>query len=367
MTTRPRAQRALTVLFLGIGSAIGWSSPALAGSTSILAAGSDVGGGEVRIFNSVASNTGRLIGSLTPYGANFKGGVRVATGDVTGDSTPDLVCVNGKGAKVEVVIYRGDLTGALVSGFTELNRFNTFDPQHTGGGFIALGNLVTADAALELVVSTDKGTTTKLETYDVASDGAETLLVNIEPFSFQNNGGCKVACGNFNGVAGDEIVIGPGAALEPRIEVILADGSDFADFAAFAADANGGVFVAAGNVDGDAAIEIVCGTGKGVETMVSVWDVPSGGGSDTATEVITFDPFPENFKGGVHVGIGDPLVEGATPASIVVGGAARPSARRSQLGVFRFITGTGITPLGLDGLNVSFSKIPKKAGLFPQV
>lgn len=85
---------------------------------------------------------------LAPFGA-FAGGVRVATGDITGDGIDDIAAAAGPGGGPAVALYNG-ATGA------ELGRFFAFDPRYTGGVYVALGD-VTGDTRAEIVVSTGTG------------------------------------------------------------------------------------------------------------------------------------------------------------------------------------------------------------------
>ena len=72
---------------------------------------------EVRTFD---GKTGAQIsgpaGDLQPYGAGFRGGVYVATGDLNGDGTPDVITGAGLGHTPEVKAFSGT-TGAVLQDF----------------------------------------------------------------------------------------------------------------------------------------------------------------------------------------------------------------------------------------------------------
>src|SRR5262245_10983711 len=69
---------------------------------------------------------------VTP--AQFFGGVRVASADVTGDSVPDIVTAAGPGGGPHVRVMNG-ATGVESTGFY------AFDESFRGGAFVAAGDI----------------------------------------------------------------------------------------------------------------------------------------------------------------------------------------------------------------------------------
>ncbi len=91
------------------------------GSYEIIA-GAGVGGGpHIRIFN---KDGGLLSAGWFAYDEGFRGGVNVATGDVDGDGTDDIVSVPGLGGDATVKIWngRGQQIGASWQAFTTASR-----------------------------------------------------------------------------------------------------------------------------------------------------------------------------------------------------------------------------------------------------
>jgi hypothetical protein len=90
---------------------------------------------------------------------------------------------------------------------------------------------------------------------------------------------------------------------------------------AFAPSFSGGVFVAAGDVNGDGRAEIIVGVGRGSTSgpQVEVIDVTGVGQVQTNGQIpagavrISFSPFSTTFTGGVRVG------------SVTFGNAGRPA------------------------------------------
>jgi hypothetical protein len=90
--------------------------------------GTDAGGpARVRVFDPLA---GRQLAELTPYGNDFRGGVRVAEFDVDGDGTPDFVTAPGPGVL--------DSTIRVFDGRTRRLRgeFPAFERGFHGGAFV---------------------------------------------------------------------------------------------------------------------------------------------------------------------------------------------------------------------------------------
>src|SRR5215470_17678232 len=99
-----------------------------AATQKLFATGAGEGGGpQVNVYN----DTGFLVRSFFAYDPNFRGGVRVATGDVTGDGWDDVVTGAGPGGGPHVKVFDG-ITGA------EVRSFFAFDASSTAGVKVAV-------------------------------------------------------------------------------------------------------------------------------------------------------------------------------------------------------------------------------------
>lgn len=122
------------------------------------------------------------------------------------------------------------------------------------------------------------------------------------PRSF--TGGVRVATGDVNNDGVADIITAPGPGLGPHVRIF--DGNTCrrirgrqGDFLAYRANFQGGVFVAAGDVNGDGRADIITGPGAGGRPVVRVFDGLTG---NMIQSFLAYDP---EFLGGVNVAAGD--------------------------------------------------------------
>src|SRR5205823_4668620 len=110
--------------------------------------GTDVGGGpRVQVFD---GKTRLAIRNYFAYESSFRGGVRVAAGDVNGDGMTDIITTPAEGGGPRVTAFDGrDLS--------VLSNFFAFDPTDRAGVYVAAGDF-TGDDVAEIVVG--QGATT---------------------------------------------------------------------------------------------------------------------------------------------------------------------------------------------------------------
>ena len=122
----------------------------------------------------------------------------------------------------------------------------------------------------------------------------------------------RVAAGDVNGDGRADIITGAGPGGGPHVKVFNGVNSGLLkSFFAFSASLTGGVYVAAGDVNGDGKADIVAGAGPGGGPNVSVFD---GGSNQLLHSFFAFGP---GFTGGVRVAAGD--VNGDGKADIITG------------------------------------------------
>lgn len=255
--------------------------------TAIIATGAGPGGGpHVRVFDAA----GAEVASFFAYAPQFTGGVRVATGDVTGDGVDDLVTAPGQTGGPLVKVYDGV---ALLNGSaSELFSFLAYDPGFVGGVDIAVGD-VNGDGQADIVTGAGSGGGPHVRVFDGASH-AEAGSFFAYDASFR--GGVHVATGDIDGDGQLEVITGAGPGGGPHVKVFDPQtGNVIRQFFAYDSSFRGGVHVAAGAVTDDAFADIITGAGSGGGPHVRVFNGVTGA---SVREFMAYDPA---FRGGVQV------------------------------------------------------------------
>lgn len=131
------------------------------------------------------------------------------------------------------------------------------------------------------------------------ADGSTALTV--EPFLPAPPGGIRTATADVTGDGIDDLIVGTGPGVASRVRVFDgASGDAIFEVAPFEAAFLGGVFVAAGDLDGDGRAEIVVSPDEGGGPRVQVY---AGNGFAKRADFFGIDD--PNFRGGARVAIAD--------------------------------------------------------------
>jgi subtilisin-like proprotein convertase family protein len=219
------------------------------------------------------------------YDPHFLGGVRVALGDVTGDGIPDIVTAPGPGGGPDIRVFDG-ATGQ------KIDEFMAYSPFFTGGVFVAVAD-VNGDGFADIITAAGAGGGPEVKVFS-GKDGH--IIWDFMAYSPFFNGGVSVAAGDVNGDGFADIVTGAGAGGGPHVEVFSGKNLTLlASYYAFTPTFSGGVNVGVADVLGTGRPDIVAGQATG-QTRVSVFD---GVNSKQLTTFFAFNPL---FMGGVRVG-----------------------------------------------------------------
>jgi len=276
----------------------------------LVAFGSDAGASPRVLV--IERETGTIRFDLVPFASTFKGGVRVAIGDVTGDGQDDIIAATGPGIAPVVKVFDG-ITGdmvirfmavapALTSGTAAATLFSSqsgsVPSTYVGGVSVAVGD-VDGDGKAEIITGVDGGGVPRVGVYDGLT-GAK--LSSFLAFDATFRAGVRVAVGDLDGDGKAEIIAAPASGAASRVRVL--NGVTHLvrfGFAHSPAPAKGGLYVATADVDGDGQAEIIVGDGAtsrvtihsgqtgAARTTFAAAGVPASGGARVGSGLISVD------------------------------------------------------------------------------
>jgi lysophospholipase L1-like esterase len=225
-----------------------WTS--LAGRT-VYAAALDLGQAPVVSIHDATTN--EEVNRFYAFEPGFVGGVRVATGDVNGDTIPDIVVGAGPTGGPAVAVFSG-------ADGSRLATFFAYEGSFRGGvGSVAVRDL-DGDGMAEIAVGAGNGGGPAIVIY---RGGTFEEAARFFAYDGSFRGGVNVALGEFEGI-GPAIVAGAGVGGGPHVKLFAWDSLDsirsfMVDDSAF----RGGVAVAAGDFDDDGRDELATGRAAG--------------------------------------------------------------------------------------------------------
>lgn len=250
---------------------------------SILVYGADAGTfPEVRVFDAA---TQTLLFDFLAYAPAFRGGVRVAAGDVNNDGVPDIITAPGPGGGPMVEVFSGVDLSLLMS-------FNAYNANFVNGLFVAAGD-TNADGYDDIVTGPDAGGGPLVQVFSGATG---SLLLSFNAYDPSFLGGVRVAAGDMNANGRADIVTGPGPGGGPLVEVFNGSTASLVlAFNAYDPSFLGGIYVAVGDTAGRGKADIFTGPGLNGGPLLRVFD------GTTGTLRYSANVYDTLFHGGVRV------------------------------------------------------------------
>lgn len=315
-----------------------------------------------------------VLAQFAPYGNTFQGGVRVATGDLSGDGSTDIVTAPGWGIVGQVRVYTQ--AGVL------LTSFNPYGAKFKGGIQVAVGD-VNGDGLADIITAPSTGAAEVKVFENVLVAGVPTFNATHPyrdflafPASFHGGavvaaadmGSTPVANGPFNTLLPDgkaEIIVGSGAGTKATVKVFDVSylttakprgvpkvAGSFTPFSLGRSVFKGGVSLDVARFTSSPIPDILVGAGVNGRSMVDVWAWSASSAatlSSLSANGTGFAAFTDASKNSpVEVAAVDTMNSGIANQILVAQG---PGGTTKQIRAFDV---TGASPLEVS----AFTAIP---------
>jgi len=272
-------------------------------------AGTATANGSVSINSTgLVAVTGVAIGaSSTATITTIRSGYNSGSSTVTASAGPNVQFAAGTDSGGGPVVIVKFTDGSSLS-------FFAYDPTYTGGVRVALGDL-NGDGTNEVICGAGVGGGPNVRVFSVTPSRA-TMVASFFAFEPVFMGGVYVAAGNLDGNVSasghgiDDLIVSAGPGGGPRV-IAFSGGTNYVnlnsqlcDYFVYAPTFRGGVTVAAGNVFG--------GVGSPDEVITGAG---AGGGphvrafqlsnTNTPNSVLEYMAFDPDFRNGIYVSSGD--------------------------------------------------------------
>jgi hypothetical protein len=184
-----------------------------------------------------------LLLSFPATSSGFRGGVRVAAGNVTGDGRPEIITGLGLGAQPQVRVFQGN-TGQPVPGPLGTGIL-AFETGTSGGILVAVGNVLGNGSHYQIIVGGVNNNSPRVRVFDGTSG---QILSDFPVLTPSFGGGVRVGAVDYADVGTFDILVSGGPGSDPNAYLYTAAGQlvpgPFGKFPVSAS--NQGVFIAGG-------------------------------------------------------------------------------------------------------------------------
>lgn len=245
------------------------------------------GGPQVRVFEKNGIPRGI---ELFPFPATYRGGVDVASGDFDGDGKDDIAVFQFSGAQGWVKVYRYNASQTILF---EKNVFGNVEC----GATVTMGD-VDLDGRDELIVGAGSGGGPQILVFDYKAGDLNGTQKPISFFAFHPDSrtGVDVAAGDVNGDNKSEIIVSVLKDGQARIKAYRynAEKTILGEWVAYGL-AEVGANISMADIDGDSRLEIITGAGAGGGPHVRTFE------ANGTPLIVNFFAYGKTFRGGVDV------------------------------------------------------------------
>jgi hypothetical protein len=209
-----------------------------------------------------------------PFSPDFIGGVNSAVGDINGDGIPDAIFAPASNGEPLIQIYNA-FTGVFERNFFAYSR------DFLGGVNLAAAD-INGDGKADIITAPASSGVPLVNVFDGATGRLIRAFYAYDP-AF--HGGVSLAAADVNGDGAPDIITGAGYGGVPLVNIFSgANNALLHNFYAFNPSFRGGIVVTAGDMEGDGHADIAVGVAFGAAGNVRVF---SGANLSLRHEIVT--------------------------------------------------------------------------------
>lgn len=234
----------------------------------------------------ISDLNGKIESSFAPI-KNYAKGVNLASGDINGDKSPEIIMTQSVGGEPLVKIFSEN--GQLIS------EFYAYDKKFRGGVNIAVGD-INKDGKKEIITAPMGNGGPNVRAFDHKGK----LMANFMAYDKNYRGGVNIACGDVNGDGYEEMITGPGKNLLPEVRIFQKN-KLIKKFIAYDKNYRGGVNVAVGKTEKGTTgkkYKIITAPANSGGPHIRIFEYPG-------TVVGQFFSYSSNYRNGVNVAMAD--------------------------------------------------------------
>lgn len=184
------------------------------------------------------------------------GNAMIMNVDIDGDGVREKIIADGS----KITIYNKDLSVRSI--------IYPYGASYRSGVVFDVGD-VDGDGVVDIVTGAQRGHAPLVKVFDLAG----TEKASFHAYAPSYKGGVNIALADLNGNKTKDIVVGAGYMGGPQVRIFNGKGALVSGgFYAYAPSFRGGVFVGAGDIDGDGVDEIITGAGIGGSTHIRMFN-----------------------------------------------------------------------------------------------